>query len=204
MSNKQKAVMNVVFVANYSFTLVNFRKNLISSFIDRGYCVYALSGDDSSSNALRELGVKLVNVNFNGRNKNPILEAICFFKIFWHLILIRPEAVFSFTIKANFYCGLIRYASKFHFFPNITGLGSYVVNQKLLKQISNSIYRLFLRNCKAVFVQNLDNFHYIKSLNICNDKNIVLLPGSGVNLERFNFHPYNFNGSPRKFYFIYA
>lgn len=202
MSPKKKSGKKIVFVANYAFTLLNFRKNLISEFLVKGYSVYALCGEDSSSSALQELGVQLININFNGRKKNPITEAICLLKVFWNVRLIRPVAVFSFTIKANFYCGLVRYASKFQFFPNITGLGSYVVNERVLKKISNATYRLFLRNCTAVFVQNLDNLHYIKSLNICDDNDIILLPGSGVDLKRFKFQPYNFNGKPRKFYFI--
>ena len=112
MPPKKKRGKKIVFVANYAFTLVNFRKNLISAFIGKGYSVYALCGEDSSSNALRELGVQVININFNGRNKNPITEAICFLKVFWNVRLIRPVAVFSFTIKANFYCGLVGYASK--------------------------------------------------------------------------------------------
>ena len=201
MAPKIKSQRVVLFVANYSFTLINFRKNLIKA-LQKDYVVYAICSDDAYSDALQKMGVKLLLVNFNGRHKNPFAELACFLKILWHVILIRPVAVLSFTIKANLYCGLARYVSKFHFFPNVTGLGSFTSQQGILSFLYNSLYRIFLNKCTAVFVQNVDNFNYIKNLTICNDNQIILLPGSGVDLKKFKFYPYKFSHLPRKFYFI--
>lgn len=201
MALKIKSQRAVLFVANYSFTLINFRKNLIKA-LQKDYVVYAICSDDAYSDALQKMGVKLLLVNFNGRHKNPFTELACFLKILRYVILIRPVAVLSFTIKANLYCGLARYVSKFHFFPNVTGLGSFTSHQGISSFLFNSLYRIFLNKCTAVFVQNVDNFNYIKNLTICNDNQIILLPGSGVDLKRFKFYPYKFSYLPRKFYFI--
>ena len=67
--------MKIVFFSNSSWSIYNFRKNLIKKLIQKGHKIFILSSKDSSSIKLKKIGCEFVEVKMNN-NKINILEDI--------------------------------------------------------------------------------------------------------------------------------
>ena len=90
--------MKVIFSANTSWYLYNFRKTTIQKFIAKGYDVHIISPDDDYTNKLIELGVKKHNLFLSGNSLNPILDAVTIIHLF---ILYFNQIKFTFSIDHN-------------------------------------------------------------------------------------------------------
>src|SRR5699024_5679329 len=66
----------------------------------------------------------------------------------------------------------------------ITGLGTAVENPGLMQKITVQLYKIAFKKIKTVFFQNKENMQFFINKKIAIGKH-KLLPGSGVNLERF-------------------
>jgi galacturonosyltransferase len=91
--------------------------------------------------------------------------------------------------------------SKVPYIVNITGLGSAVENPGLLQKITVAMYQVAMRRTACIFFQNKGNEHFFASKNIRNDVHRII-PGSGVNLDKFTYQEYPSEGQPLKFVFI--
>ena len=86
------------------------------------------------------------------------------------------------------------------FIANITGLGTAVENPGLSQKVMVALYHIAFRKVQKVFFQNTENQQFFIDHKIAVDKH-GLLPGSGVNLERFAVKKYP-EGDIIKFVFI--
>ena len=82
-------------------------------------------------------------------------------------------------------------AQKFNipFVANITGLGTAIENGGKKQKILVMLYKIAFRKVHCVFFQNEENRQFFVEHNIAVDKH-EMLPGSGVNLERFTVSEY--------------
>ena len=74
-------------------------------------------------------------------------------------------------------------------FSFITGLGHVFIDKKqtILRLIIKTFYRFTLKANKKIFFQNTDDIATFKKASIVNNDKIVLVKGSGVNLEKFKY-----------------
>ena len=72
---------------------------------------------------------------------------------------------------------------------NITGLGSVLNKGKLLQKLIYLLLKFALKKSKCIFFQNETNMNLILEKKIIKG-NYQLIPGSGVNTERFKLQPY--------------
>lgn len=70
------------------------------------------------------------------------------------------------------------------FVANITGLGTAIENAGVKQKVLVRLYKQAFRKVQRVFFQNEENKQFFVKHNIAIDKH-GMLPGSGVNLERF-------------------
>jgi hypothetical protein len=81
-------------------------------------------------------------------------------------------------------CGLL----KVPYMANVTGLG--VIEKKgLLQKLMLTLYKAGCKKAKCVFFQNASNLEFFKKKKVVGE-NVVLLPGSGVNVDRFSYLEY--------------
>lgn len=113
----------------------------------------------------------------------------------------KPDAVLLYTIKPNLYGSIA--ASKYNIpcLCNITGLGSALEKPGLLQSLLIKMYRYAMKTEHTIFFQNAHGKEFFIEKGIGNEKQYVLLPGSGVNLERFKLLPYPKDENVR-FFFI--
>ena len=104
----------------------------------------------------------------------------------------KPDIVLGFTIKPNIYGSIASRKYGVPFVANITGLGTAVENGGIKQKITVLMYKFAFGTkhgkIQRVFFQNKENEKFFKDNRIALDKH-ALLPGSGVNTERFSVVP---------------
>lgn len=181
--------MKILILSNLASYTYNFRLEIIQAMKQKGWDIVMVFDNDSEekTKALSEYG-NLINVHFNGKGTN-IKEELKLLKTYKNIIReTKPDAVLSFTIKMNLYGGFAAAKRKIPFFPMITGLGELEKEGKLQKMLT-MFHKYVMPKAKCVFFQNEDNIAFFKQKGIRTQKS-VLLPGSGVNLEKFSKLPY--------------
>ncbi len=178
----------VLILANSSSGLYGFRNELVLKLLKK-YEVYASLPDETNNKELSEEGCKIIKTSINRRGMNP-LEDLNLFKDYLSLIKqVKPDAVLTYTIKPNVYGGLACRIKKIPYMCNITGLGSALENPGILQKLTKILYKTGLKGAATVFFQNSYNLSYFEKNNMCRSKK-VLLPGSGVNVDRFSVMPW--------------
>ena len=183
MERKEKKIL---ILANSSSGLLEFRGELITALKEKGYDVAASLPELEEKGRLEALGCRVIHTPFARKGTDPIkdYQLFCTYKR-----LIReeaPAAVLTYTIKPNIYGGMASGALKVPCLANITGLGSALENPGLLGKLTAFLYRLGLKKDAAVFVQNPSNREFVLRKGLASEKQVQLLPGSGVNLEKFS------------------
>jgi len=174
----------ILILANSSSGLYGFRNELVIELLKK-YEVYASLPDKTNNEELEDEGCKIIDTEINRRGVNPIEDFKLFIAYIRILKNVKPDAVLTYTIKPNVYGGLACRLKKIPYMANITGLGSALENPGVLQAITKSLYRIGLKKADTVFLQNKSNYEFFENNNMTKaDKR--LLPGSGVNTERFN------------------
>lgn len=177
----------ILFLSNHFHTLFAFRKELIQKLAQEGYEVY-LSIPEDENNYFEDLGCHIVLTNIDRRGVNPKndLKLIYFYKKM--ISEIKPDIIFSYTIKPNIYGSLVSNHLHVKQVCNITGTGATFLNDNVVAKICKLLYRISIRNCYKVFFQNTGDRDFFVKNNLVND-NYEMLPGSGCNLEEHKYKP---------------
>lgn len=182
--------MRVVVVANTAWYLVNFRLNLMKALQAKSYEVIAVAPDDTVHAArLRDSGMRFVPVPISGSGTNPLKELLSV----WHLRRIFKrngcQVVLSYTPKGNLYSAIASLSCKLPFIPNVSGLGSSFIRTNWVTRVVKVLYRLTMGRAHKVFFQNLDDMAVFVDAGLVPPERCERLPGSGVDLFRFQYQP---------------
>lgn len=174
----------ILILSNSDAGLYEFRKEIVSALIAEGYEVHISVPDTGHIKTLEELGGIMHVTMLDRRGMNPARD-IKLYKAYKRLIHdIKPVLVLTYTIKPNVYGGVACKMCKVPFFANVTGLGSTLQGEGLLKKFVVTLYKTGLKKASCVFFQNKFNMEFMKAEGcIAKSANARLLPGSGVNLE---------------------
>ena len=179
----------IMFLANNDIGLYNFRRELLEKLITDGNKVYCSLPFGEKTPFLSDLGCECIDTEISRHGTNPIEDLRLFFHYLKILKSVKPDIVFTYTIKPNVYGGLACGFRKIPYAANITGLGNAIENGGLMQRFALFLYRIGLRKAKTVFFQNSANQDFMVNKKAVKSKN-ELLPGSGVNLEQNRCEPY--------------
>lgn len=190
----------ILILANSASGLYDFRNELILELLKDNE-VYVSLPDEEKCPELSQEGCKVYHTDIDRRGINPITD-INLIKAYNTLINnIKPDMVLTYTIKPNIYGGLCCRKSKTPYIVNITGLGSVFENGGIIQRIVVLLYKTALKKAKCIFFQNKTNKEIFESFGIKGKKS-MLVPGSGVNLDRHSFEEYPDINSPVKFLYV--
>ena len=174
----------VLFLVNHDVVIYNFRLELVERLLADGHEVVISSPYGERIDDLIAMGCEYRPIDIARHGMNPIKELKILSAYKKLLKEIKPDIVFSYTIKPNIYGSMACRSMKIPCVANITGLGTAVENGGPSQLITVALYKLAFGNVQKVFFQNKENMEFFKNKNI-HAKGFDLLPGSGVNLERF-------------------
>ena len=176
---------NIVICSNYAWTIYTFRLPLIRELERKGYCIYILTQRDNYTKYVKREFKNCFNLYLDRSGFNPFHDITTCIHIIIYLLLIKPNALLTFTIKPNIYGGFAARLLGVPHFPNITGLGTTFIGTSKLLRIVKIMYKLALSKSTKVFFQNNDDSKLFNNLKIVSNTRSIRLPGSGIDLKRY-------------------
>ena len=179
----------VMMISNVSRGLFGFRKELIERLLKENCEVSILAADTGKVDELRKMGCKFTAVAMDSHGTNPLTE-LKLVNLYKKLISReQPDIALTYTIKPNIYAGMACASLHIPYIANITGLGTAVEKKSLYQKPMVLLYKYGLRKAQKVFFQNSENMAFMLRHKAVQGP-YELIPGSGVNLERFCPLPY--------------
>ncbi len=180
--------MKILILANNDVGLYKFRRELLEELLKRNEVFISLPYGSFVDDMIN-MGCNFIDTKISRHGKNFIqdLKLLKFYKQL--LRKIHPDIVLTYTIKPNIYGGLACSKMNVPYISNITGLGTAVENPGLLQKITLFLYKKALKKAKMVFFQNKENQEFMLARKVIN-RHFDLLPGSGVNLDRYRVSEY--------------
>ena len=166
-----------------------FRKELIEGFIDEGYEMLISCPDGPKFELMRDIPFIYDNPDIDRRGTNPIADAKLMYH-YWRLFRKhRPAVVLTYTAKPNVYASIAAHWLGIPVINNLTGLGSVVNESGLKKAFIMWLFKLAYQKSACMMFQNATN------MQVAIDAGMVkgdykLIPGSGVNTDRYPLQPY--------------
>ena len=188
MSNKKI----MLFVGVEPNALLNFRGELLKFLVNSSLSVTTISKplDKNQKIKLESLSVDSEQVDFSRNGLNPATDLKTLFNLFLKFKAIQPDIILAYTIKSVIWGGLAARLCKTNFYALITGLGFAFqgdsFKRKLLTKLVTFLYKIALKNSKAVIFQNTDNRDIFVSKGIVELSKTHVVNGSGVDLEKYN------------------
>ena len=181
--------MKVLILANKSTGLYKFRGELLEALIAKGHEVFISIPNGDFIEEMQQMGCHFIETEISRHGTNPLTDLALAKKYCTIIKSVKPDIVFTYTIKPNVYGGIACQLCKVPYVANVTGLGTAVENGGILQKITLALYRTGLRKARRVFFQNQANQDFMLRHKVVKGA-YSLLPGSGVNLERFTPLPY--------------
>lgn len=179
----------VLFLVNHDVVIYNFRLELVERLVADGHEVHISSPYGERIDDLVKLGSKYHDIKIARHGMNPVADGMLLFKYIRLVKKVKPDIIFGYTIKPNIYGALAARFCRVPFVANITGLGTAVENPGLAQKITVALYKVAFKKVQRIFFQNTENRQFFIDRNLFADRHAIL-PGSGVNLERFAPLPY--------------
>lgn len=188
--------MKVVVLSSHTKSLFWFRMDLMQEMRRRGYEVYAAGQlpEDEWGASFKEKGIIYRAVRVSRTGLNPLSDMLAKKDIKRLLAEISPDKVFVYQAKTIAYG--TQAAAELgitEVYPLVAGLGSVFrgrgVKNAIVKRIMAFLYKRAFKLSKRVFIQNKDDKSELIKLGLLPESQVVLVNGSGVNIDRFTPAP---------------
>lgn len=180
-------VKKVLFVSNTSWSVYNFRKNLMKALKEEGFDVSFCASYDKYTDKLKKEGFKYIRVGIDKKGKNPFNDLKLIFDFYKIYKKEKIDLISHYTIKPNVYGSLAARITKTEYINTVTGLGSVFIKNNILAQIVKFFYRIVFRYSQKVFFQNRDDLNFFIKNKLIKKEKSILVRGSGVDTNYF--HP---------------
>ena len=178
----------ILILANDVTTILQFRSELVRALVQEGHEVIVSVPKSNRIPEIEELDASVVETEVARHGKNPFKDLKLLRRYKKLLKEIRPDIVLTFTIKPNVYGGMACGKLKIPYVANVTGLG-VVGDGGIMQKLMLWLYKKGVKKAQCVFFQNQANQRFFQKKKVVSGKT-ELLPGSGVNVERFAYMEY--------------
>lgn len=188
----------ILILTNHSYMLYRFRLELIQELMKSHEVVLSMPfvGHEEDFQAL---GLRCIETDIDRRGINPATDLRLFHTYQRLLKEEKPDLVITYSIKPNIYGGLACRIAGVPYCANVQGLGT-AFQRKGLAQFVTVLYKLALGKARTVFFENRENAEEFCRRGILSAEKETVLPGAGINLERYSYVPYPEN---KAIHFLY-
>lgn len=176
--------MRIAIVINASWNIYNFRLSLIKALLAEGHEVVAIASEDAYSQYLSDASCRFVPLAMDN-STNPFKDMALTWRLYKTYQQVKPDVVLHYTIKPNIYGSVAAYLAGIPAINNVSGLGTVFIKKDYISSIATVLYKFAFRFPVKVFFQNEDDRQLFLQNGLVKKKITGLLPGSGVDLERF-------------------
>jgi len=177
--------MKIIFSSNISWSIFNFRKELLKTLQEEGHIIHTVSSKDQYANKLIEEGFIHDEVNINNNSKNPIEDIKLCYQYYKLYKKINPDIICHNVIKPNIYGTIAAKLLGIPVINNISGLGILFITTSFSTFLVKILYKFSQQFATIVFFQNQDDLSFFTKNKIIDSKKVKLIPGSGVDLSLF-------------------
>lgn len=191
-NNKNKHL--IALLTNNDDDVYCFRKELIEEIINSGYEMLISCPDGEKFELMRHIEYRYDDPYIDRRGTNIVADMKLFIHYFNLFRKNKPSVVLTYTAKPNVYAGVAAHILRIPVISNVTGFGS-VLNESGLKQkLIMSLFRFSFRRSACVMFQNSTNMKLAEDSGMVKGEH-KLIPGSGVNTDRYPLQPYPDGGN---------
>ncbi len=142
--------------------------------------------DDYSQKLIDDLGCEWLPLTMDNQGGNPFKDAGAVYQFWRYYRQLRPVAALHFTIKNNVYGTWAAWIAGVPAINNVSGLGTAFIRKGPLSSIVRLLYKTSQPLAHKVFCQNEEDMKRLESAKLVPPQRLELVPGSGVDLDRFN------------------
>lgn len=179
----------IALLTNHDDDVYCFRKELIEALIKNGYDVLISCPYGEKLELLSDIKYIYDDVVIDRRGTNPINDLKLILHYFFLFKKYRPNVVLTYTVKPNVYASIAASIFSIPVINNVTGFGSALNNDGFIKKLIIFLFKTAYRKSACVMFQNEENMLLGEKLGMVKGKK-RLIPGSGVNTEKFFVQPY--------------
>ena len=178
--------MKICLVDNDLRLNLNFRGNIIRAFLNDGHDVTIISPEDKSVNIENfDKRLDFIPIEVSRKGKNPFSDLIYCKKLFDVYQKENFNLIFHYTIKPNIYGNISAHFAKTKSISIIPGLGHLFIKESFATKIVELLYRFSLSFASEVWFLNEDDKKEFLKRKLVKESKIKILPGEGINLEKF-------------------
>lgn len=189
----------IVLSSNTSWSVYNFRLNLARELKKQGYKVVIVAPYDKYTEKLKK-EFEYYDIWMNNKGTNPIEDIKTMIDFYRLYKKIKPDVALHYTIKPNIYGTIVCSLLGINTINNIAGLGTVFIRQSFITKVVKWLYKYSQRKATKVFFQNSDDYELFIKESLVEKNKCDLLPGSGVDTNRFT--PLEYKKKDNKFKFL--
>lgn len=176
----------IVFASNTSFSLYNFHYGVMKYLGNDGFEVIAVAPKDEYSDLLSKEFKFFEIKNLDRKGINPVKDFILFLEYVKIYKTVKPDLIFSYTIKPNIYGSIACRFLKIKYINMLTGLGYIFIKENLLTKFIEKLYKIAFRRSYKVLFLNRDDMRLFVNKEILPENKAMLLKSSGINTVYFS------------------
>lgn len=187
----------VALLTNNDDDVYCFRKELIEALIEEGYQMLISCPDGPKFELMKGIPYIYDNPDIDRRGTNPVKD-FGLMAHYWRLFRkYCPAVVLTYTAKPNVYASIAAHQLGIPVINNLTGLGSVVNESGLMKLFIMWLFKKAYQKSACMMFQNETNMQVAIGAGMVKGK-YRLIPGSGVNTERYPLQPYPEGGDGKE------
>jgi glycosyltransferase involved in cell wall biosynthesis len=177
--------MKIVFSSNSSWSVYNFRCNLLEELAGLGYDIVIIAPSGPYLVKLNKLGYKTIRINIDNSSRSVFSNL----RLLWDYFILyqreKPDLILHNAIKPNIYGALVCRILKIPVINNISGIGAIFMSGGLSTALGKVLYQVSQKKVHTVFLQNPTDYKLFVDNKLISARQGKIIPGSGVDLARF-------------------
>lgn len=184
----------IALLTNNDDDIYCFRKELIEGIIDAGYEMLISCPNGEKFELMKHIEYRYDDPVIDRRGTNIVADAKLFLHYFKLFIKNKPSVVLTYTAKPNVYAGIAAWLLGIPVISNVTGFGSVLNEGGFVQKLVMSLFKFSFRRSACVMFQNSTNMKLAEESGMVKGEH-KLIPGSGVNTDRYPLQPYPDGGN---------
>ncbi|MBW1987930.1 MAG: glycosyltransferase family 4 protein [Deltaproteobacteria bacterium] len=179
---------SVLLVSRCAWTLTAFRTGLMRELLTRGWRVSCAGAADGYEGRIQAMGVPFTPLPLDMRGMNPAADLRYLGALAALYRRARPDVIHHFTIKPVIYGGMAARLTPARVVNTITGLGYMFTgpDRGARAMLARTLYRVGLSSASHTWFLNAEDRDYFLKHRVVGSEQSGVLPGEGVDSERFS------------------
>ena len=154
-----------------------------------GFEVLILSPNDAHVEKLENLGARCFDIEIDSKGKSIFRDLRYLINFYSFVKKTKPSLTINYTIKPVIYGALACSFANARFISVITGLGHVFTEKNFTAKLVSLLYSVSQRKALSVFFLNIQDRDFFLKEGFIRDVPNQVLPGEGVNLQRYRPRP---------------